>query len=125
MNIWDLGGQHKIRRLWHHYFEQCDGIIFVIDSTDTERLKDDKSTETVDHEIKYLTTVNSLRGVPILFLANKYDCSKAKTAHEITKILNLSSLTNRKWYCLSTSALSGDGIYEGIDWLANMINDRH
>ena len=27
MTIWDLGGQDKIRILWHHYFEGTQGII--------------------------------------------------------------------------------------------------
>ena len=38
LNVWDIGGQSKIRPLWHHYYDQTNAIIFVIDSTDTERM---------------------------------------------------------------------------------------
>ena len=42
MTIWDIGGQAKLRRLWHHYFECSNGVIFVVDSMDAERVKDVK-----------------------------------------------------------------------------------
>ena len=38
--VWDIGGQTKIRPLWQHYFENTDGIIFVVDSADGERLSE-------------------------------------------------------------------------------------
>merc|ERR1719197_2217196 len=38
MTIWDVGGQTKIRPLWRHYYQNIDGIIFVVDSNDKERM---------------------------------------------------------------------------------------
>merc|ERR1739848_371718 len=35
--VWDVGGQDKIRRLWHYYFQGTRGLIFVVDSSDRER----------------------------------------------------------------------------------------
>jgi ADP-ribosylation factor protein 1 len=32
--VWDVGGQDKIRALWRHYYVGCDGVIFVVDSND-------------------------------------------------------------------------------------------
>merc|ERR1719210_998465 len=40
LNIWDVGGQKTIRSYWRNYFEQTDGFVWVVDSTDTERLAD-------------------------------------------------------------------------------------
>ena len=37
MTIWDMGGQDKLRTFWKYYFENCEGLVFVIDSTDTSR----------------------------------------------------------------------------------------
>lgn len=37
-NIWDIGGQDRIRALWQHYFEGADALILVVDSSDKERL---------------------------------------------------------------------------------------
>ena len=34
MNVWDIGGQDKIRQLWRHYFENTNGLIYVVDSID-------------------------------------------------------------------------------------------
>ena len=38
-NVWDVGGQEKLRRLWKKGFHNTDGVIWVIDSTDSERIE--------------------------------------------------------------------------------------
>ncbi|XP_048502148.1 ADP-ribosylation factor-like protein 2 isoform X3 [Beta vulgaris subsp. vulgaris] len=40
LNIWDVGGQKTIRAYWRNYFEQTDGLIWVVDSSDIRRLDD-------------------------------------------------------------------------------------
>jgi ADP-ribosylation factor 1/2 len=35
--VWDVGGQDKIRPLWRHYFQNTQGLIFVVDSNDRDR----------------------------------------------------------------------------------------
>merc|ERR1712224_524390 len=37
--VWDIGGQDKIRKLWSHYYQGTDGLIFVIDSSDHDRIE--------------------------------------------------------------------------------------
>ena len=37
--IWDLGGQQSLHKLWEKYYNSSHGIIFVIDSTDMERIE--------------------------------------------------------------------------------------
>ena len=32
--VWDVGGQDKIRPLWRHYYQNTQGLIFVVDSND-------------------------------------------------------------------------------------------
>lgn len=44
------------------------------------------------------------------------------TAAEITDKLGLHSLRNRKWYIQATCATTGNGLYEGLDWLSNQIS---
>lgn len=36
--VWDVGGQDRIRPLWRHYFQNTQGLIFVVDSNDRERI---------------------------------------------------------------------------------------
>ena len=38
--VWDVGGQDKIRPLWRHYFTNTQGLIFVVDSNDRERMSE-------------------------------------------------------------------------------------
>ena len=38
--VWDVGGQDKIRVLWKHYYQNTDGLIFVVDSNDRDRIED-------------------------------------------------------------------------------------
>ncbi|XP_070644202.1 ADP-ribosylation factor 5 isoform X1 [Bos indicus] len=38
--VWDVGGQDKIRPLWRHYFQNTQGLIFVVDSNDRERVQE-------------------------------------------------------------------------------------
>lgn len=42
LNIWDVGGQRTIRSYWRNYFEQTDGLVWVVDSSDLRRLDDCK-----------------------------------------------------------------------------------
>merc|ERR1711862_1090555 len=36
--VWDVGGQDKIRPLWRHYYTGTNGLIFVVDSNDHDRV---------------------------------------------------------------------------------------
>ena len=38
--VWDVGGQDKIRPLWRHYYQNTQGLIFVVDSSDRERIQE-------------------------------------------------------------------------------------
>ena len=67
LNVWDIGGQKKIREYWVNYYSNVDGIIFVIDSSDEERVKECKET------FMYLMSEQQLEKVPILVFANKQD----------------------------------------------------
>merc|ERR1712203_60692 len=39
-NVWDVGGQDKIRKLWRYYYANTQGLIFVVDSNDRDRTED-------------------------------------------------------------------------------------
>ena len=57
-NIWDIGGQNKIRTLWRHYFPNTNGIIFVIDTSDRSRIQEAKQ------EINFLIQDDDLKDCP-------------------------------------------------------------
>jgi small GTP-binding protein len=113
--VWDVGGQDKIRPLWRHYFQNTQGLIFVIDSNDRERISEGAE------ELQKMLREDELRDAVLLVLANKQDLPNAMTVSEVTNKLGLHEITNRKWYVQSTCATNGDGLYEGLDWLSNSL----
>ncbi|CAF1034891.1 unnamed protein product [Adineta ricciae] len=115
--VWDVGGQDKIRPLWRHYFQNTQGLIFVVDSNDRERVGEARD------ELQRMLSEDELREATLLIFANKQDLPNAMNAAEITDKLGLHSLRNRNWYIQATCATSGDGLYEGLDWLSNQLKN--
>ncbi|XP_072944562.1 ADP ribosylation factor 4 [Epargyreus clarus] len=111
--VWDVGGQDKIRPLWRHYYQNTQGLIFVVDSSDTKRIAE------AENELANMLNEDELRDAVILVFANKQDMPNAMTAAELTNALNLNNLRNRRWYIQATCATQGQGLYEGLDWLSN------
>jgi len=113
--VWDVGGQDKIRPLWRHYFQNTQGIIFVVDSNDRDRVVEARE------ELQRMLNEDELRDALLLIFANKQDLPNAMNASEITDKLGLHSLTRRAWFIQSTIATTGDGLYEGLEWLSNTL----
>ena len=116
--VWDVGGQDKIRRLWRHYFLGTQGLVFVVDSSDRDRVEDAR-----EELMKVLGEVE-MRDAALLVLANKQDLPNAMPAAELTEKLGLQGFRARRWYIQSTCATSGDGLYEGMDWMSRVLSSR-
>ncbi|KAH9985199.1 ARF/SAR [Russula compacta] len=116
--VWDVGGQDKIRPLWRHYFQNTQGIIFVVDSNDRERISEARE------ELQRMLNEDELRDALLLVFANKQDLPNAMNASEITDKLGLQGLRQRTWYIQAACATSGDGLYEGLEWLSANIKRR-
>ncbi|KAI8056933.1 ADP-ribosylation factor 1 [Syncephalis plumigaleata] len=116
--VWDVGGQDKIRPLWRHYFQNTQGIIYVVDSNDRDRISDARD------ELQRMLNEDELREATLLVFANKQDLPNAMSSAEVTDKLGLHSMRNRQWYIQSTCATSGDGLYEGLDWLSNTLKNK-
>ena len=105
----------QIRPLWRHYFQNTQGLIFVVDSNDRDRVSEARD------ELHRMLNEDELRDAVLLVFANKQDLPNAMTAAEITDKLGLHSIRQRHWFIQSTCATSGEGLYEGLDWLATNI----
>ena len=114
--VWDVGGQQRLRLLWKHYFQNTQGMIFVVDCNDHDRIE-----ETRD-ELHSMLASDELKDAQLLVFANKQDIPGAMTIPEITDKLALHSLRGRKWFIQGTCAIQGDGLYEGLDWLAKNVD---
>lgn len=58
------------------------------------------------------------------FCCLSQDLPNAMNAAEITDKLGLHALRHRNWYIQATCATSGDGLYEGLDWLSNQLKNQ-
>eukprot|EP01060_Flectonema_neradi_P010239 TRINITY_DN1735_c5_g1_i1.p1 TRINITY_DN1735_c5_g1~~TRINITY_DN1735_c5_g1_i1.p1 ORF type:complete len:183 (+),score=39.00 TRINITY_DN1735_c5_g1_i1:61-609(+) len=113
--MWDVGGQDKLRPLWRHYFQNTNGVIFVVDSNDKDRVAQARD------ELQKMLSEDELRDACLLVFANKQDLPNAMSTAEVTDKLGLHSLRQREWYIQGSCATTGEGLYEGLDWLANAV----
>jgi small GTP-binding protein len=108
--LWDVSGQAT--RLWKHYFDKIHAVIFVIDSSDTERLAKAKVLLHKCFSDKDLATC------PILIFANKQDLEERMSPDEIYEKLGITNVlaSGLKQHVLfqKCSAKTSEGIWEGI-----------
>ena len=118
LNVWDIGGQRKIRPYWKNYFDNTDVMIYVIDSADRKRF-DETGMELVE-----LLEEDKLDGVPLLVYANKQDLVTAAKASDIAEGLQLLSIRDRAWQIQPCSAVTGEGVKDGMDWVCKNIKKK-
>ena len=113
LTFWDVGGRDKTRPLRRLYLPNTKVLVYVVDSNDRDRL------DQVYDELHSFLEVDELREVPLLVLANKQDLPNPLSVLEITDKLNLNKITDRPVHVQGCCATSGDGLYDGLDWIAN------
>ena len=118
LNVWDIGGQREIRPYWRNYYDQTDALVYVVDSADEMRVQE------VKDNLNELMAEELLRGVPLLVFANKQDLEMALEADEVMESLELANLADRQWNIQACSAVSKQGLNEGMEWLINTINAK-
>eukprot|EP00826_Nyctotherus_ovalis_P064384 TRINITY_DN9442_c0_g6_i2.p3 TRINITY_DN9442_c0_g6~~TRINITY_DN9442_c0_g6_i2.p3 ORF type:complete len:120 (-),score=51.57 TRINITY_DN9442_c0_g6_i2:107-466(-) len=116
--MWDVGGQKTLRSYWRNYFEYTDGVIWVVDSGDKLRLLDCRA------ELHQLMGQEKLAGATLLVFCNKQDIQGAMNPKEIAEILELKNIANRHWSIFPCSAVTGDGLIDGLKWIAEDIKSR-
>jgi small GTP-binding protein len=71
-NVWDVGGQDKIRPLWRHYFSGTQGLVFVVDSNDRDRIDEARN------ELARIIQDREMNNTLLLVFANKQDMQGGK-----------------------------------------------
>ncbi|XP_032809018.1 ADP-ribosylation factor-related protein 1 [Petromyzon marinus] len=115
--FWDLGGQEELQSLWDKYFAECHGVIYLIDSVDEGRLVESRDA------FDKMVSSEALDGVPLLVLANKQDMEGCLTVPDIKTAFSDCATKIGKRDCLvqPSSALTGDGVNEGIEWMVKCV----
>lgn len=123
----DLGGHRQARRIWKDYFPAVNGIVFIVDCADHERLPESKI------ELDSLMADEQLASCPILILGNKIDLPGAVSEDWVRQYFGLYGQTTGKGSVCSKdlqtrpmelfmcSVLKRQGYGEGFRWLANYI----
>ncbi|KAE9970536.1 ADP-ribosylation factor 6 [Venturia nashicola] len=115
-NVWDVGGQDKIRPLWRHYFSGTQGLVFVIDSSDRDRLDEART------ELARIIQDREMKDALLLVFANKQDVPGAMRPDELSRRLKLDEIAkNHLWKVEPSCATTGEGIFEGLAWLGNNV----
>ncbi|KAI8839168.1 P-loop containing nucleoside triphosphate hydrolase protein [Chytriomyces cf. hyalinus JEL632] len=112
--VFDMSGQGKYRDLWEYYFPDVEAIVFVIDASDKARAcvaRDELETMLENKVLR-------MRKIPILFFANKMDVDGGMTPSECSGALGLEEIKDRNWTICATNGLTGQGVSNGFDWLA-------
>ncbi|KAH9622892.1 hypothetical protein KSS87_001161 [Heliosperma pusillum] len=128
--VWDLGMRlspifqlcyddmpdfASLRPYWRCYFPNTQAIIYVVDSSDTDRLAIAKD------EFHAILEEEELKGAVVLVFANKQDLPGALDDAAVTESLELHKIKSRQWAIFKTSATKGEGLFEGLDWLSNTL----
>jgi len=114
-SVWDLGGQTAIRPYWRYYYTDTQALIFVVDSCDQKRL------ETSKKELQQLLLEEELANAVVVVFSNKSDLPDSLPPDRISEGLGLPAIKNRPWAIFKTSAITGTGLYDGLDWLATSL----
>ena len=108
---WDVGGQLGLRQLWSNYFEEVDGVVFVLDSSDEARFAESSAA------LESAISNPALAHKPLLVFANKRDKTGACDVERISTVLALDKITDRPLKTLTCSARNNEGMEEGIKWV--------
>jgi len=120
VNVWDVGGQKSIRTFWKNYFEQTEGLVWVVDCSDRSRL------EICKQEMSQLLLEERLDGATLLVLANKQDLPGAAKVEEVRKLLELDQIKTHHWQICPCSAIgdSTEILQKPLYWLTEDIASR-
>lgn len=116
--VFDLGGQSSIRPYWRCYYPNTQAVIYVVDSSDVERLGTSKE------EFHAILDEEELKNALILVYANKQDLPGALSEAQVAEGLGLHDIKSRDWSIFKASAVKGEGLFEGLDWLSNMLKTK-
>ncbi len=150
-NVWDVGGQDKIRPLWRHYYTGTQGLVFVVDSQDRERIDEAKQ------ELHRILSDREMKECLLLVFANKQDlpggtchllstnsllillqpcrpqklrkswaCTECAIGHGMSTqgMCFQSTLVAQIAYRPFSCATTGEGLFEGLQWLSQNVKKR-
>jgi GTPase SAR1 family protein len=116
LDAWDSDCRERIRGFWRCYSANAHALIFVVDSSDSERLPQSRA------DLTRLLQEDARPDSVLLVFANKQDLPGALPPAQVATELGLNSIANRPWHIIGTCGLTGEGILSGLNWLGRNLN---
>lgn len=117
LNVKELGGGDNVRKYWSHYFEGALGVVFVVDSS-----SNDDDVDLAAAELKEALSHPSLETLPLLVLANKQDVQGARSADELSRMMDLDVIArNREWHMQPCSKNDVEAARQGLGKLVTFM----
>ena len=107
------GGKKQYQK---YYYDKVDALIYVVDESDEERIKE------CNESFQSLLKDEKLDKVPVLAYGNKADLSNCLGPDEIIEKLEMNDITGRDWSLYACSSLKGTGVKEGIKWILEKLS---
>jgi len=117
-NTFDLGGHETARKIWKDYFPSVDGIIFLVDSSNSKRFPEAKE------ELENLANTPELLNIPICILGNKVDKENAVNEEELKEALDLTTIMlkeSRPMQLFMCSVSKKIGYGNALNWMTNYL----
>ena len=115
-DVWDAGGEDRLRTYWRHYYTGSHAVAFVVDSADRARLA------VAVEEFRGVVRDHQLAQTVILIIANKQDVAGCATIEEIMDQFSLYKLCcGRSWHVQACQAKTGTGLQDGLEWLSRQL----
>ncbi|XP_068612607.1 ADP-ribosylation factor-like protein 11 [Brachionichthys hirsutus] len=108
LTLWDIGGQKRMRPSWKFFLDDCEALVFVVDSSEPARMPEARKA------LQKVLGDERLRGIPLMVLANKKDLPHSLTIREVSNQLDLQSYKDRLWEVQACSALKGLGLQQAF-----------
>eukprot|EP00009_Paramoeba_aestuarina_P008856 CAMPEP_0201521198 /NCGR_PEP_ID=MMETSP0161_2-20130828/14278_1 /ASSEMBLY_ACC=CAM_ASM_000251 /TAXON_ID=180227 /ORGANISM="Neoparamoeba aestuarina, Strain SoJaBio B1-5/56/2" /LENGTH=198 /DNA_ID=CAMNT_0047919787 /DNA_START=153 /DNA_END=747 /DNA_ORIENTATION=- len=116
--FWDLGGHEKIRSLWSTNYAGVNILVFVVDASDRDRLRE---AITCFQEI---CARSDIKTTPLLVLANKQDIAGAMSSDELRSALGVddSKELGQRVKVLPSSASSAEGLAPTMEYISSIVD---
>lgn len=119
IRAWDLGGHAAVRHAWRRYSKSADGLIFMVDASDLERLEEAKN------ELHALLNDKAFTDVPVAVLLNKRDVPGSLGADQgAREAMGVAELGHAKIELFDGSILKEFGYNEAIEWIVKQAKQQ-
>ncbi|CAK8693940.1 unnamed protein product [Clavelina lepadiformis] len=118
LKVKELGGGENIRSFWSRYYDNVQGVVFVIDGLCTHDQLEDTRRE-IHGAIKH----PDLQTLPWMILCNKQDLEGASTHHKVIEVLQLRDVmqANSNIIVKSCSKINKDSLMADFEAFSDLL----